>query len=167
MTSRQSALLISDACVLIDYCKAECHDIIELISSNILPIKVPLVVLREVDQLTNDEAEDLGISLLELSMDQMREATVRGGMSQPDRLCFIAARDNNGAVWSNDKRLRKMCRENNVQVFWGLEMLLVLVRGEYLRKIEARKAAVRIHEVDPHYITARLLNRFLRRLKDL
>lgn len=167
MTSRQSALLISDACVLIDYCKADCHDILALISCDILPIKVPLAVLREVNQLTNDEAEDLGIELLEVSMDQMREANIRGGLSQPDRLCFIAARDNNGAVWSNDKRLRQMCRESNIRVFWGLEMLLILVKAGHLRKLQARKAAVRIHEVDPHYITERLLNRYMRRLKEL
>jgi predicted DNA-binding protein (UPF0278 family) len=138
-----------------------------LITREFLQIKVPAAVLREVDQLTNAQAEELGIETLEVSMQQMREANVRGGPSQQDRLCFISARDNDGAVWSNDKGLRQMCKENGVRVFWGLEMLLVLIKGGHLSEARARKAAKRIHEVDAHYITNSVLDNFMRRLQQL
>lgn len=77
MKSFQSAILISDACVLIDYCKADCFDILALISREYLPIKVPAAVLREVDQLTSAQAAALGIEVLEVSIEQMKEANVR------------------------------------------------------------------------------------------
>ena len=165
MTSRESVLLISDACVLIDYCKAECHDIISLISRHYLPIKVPFPVLKEVNQLTYDEAAKLGIGLLEVTLEQMREANTRGGPSQQDRLCFIAARDINGAVWSNDRQLRKICKEHGIQVYWGLEMLLIMIKLGHLKEKRARDAAIRIHKIDPHYITETVLNHFMKNLE--
>ena len=167
MNQGPPVLLISDACVLIDFCKADCHDILGVASAKFLPIRVPRSILEEVDQLTEAQAKALGIEVLEVTMEQITEASVRGGPSRQDRLCFVVARDNNGAVWSNDQKLHRLCGANNVAVFWGLEMLLVLVRENHLTKARAAQAGQRIHQVDPHYITAGILEEFKRKLADL
>ena len=167
MTTPQSALLISDACVLIDYCKAGCHDILAIVSTRFLPIRVPRRILDEVDQLSEEDVERLGIGVLDVTYLQLQEAAVRGGPSQQDRLCFVVARDHGGAVWSNDKKLRALCREHGVRQFWGLEILLVLVIGKHLDKKRAREAAANIHAVDPHYVTRSVLGEFMEKLDRL
>lgn len=154
--------------MLIDYCKAGCHDILHLVSLHILPIQVPLIVLHEVDGLSTGEAAKIGIAVLDVTVSQLQEATqVRGGPSRQDRLCFIAARDNGGAVWSNDKRLRALCQNNGVTPFWGLEILLLLVSNKHLTKKRAHDAATGIHKVDPHYITTKVLEEFFVKLTQL
>ena len=165
MTSPRPALLISDACVLIDYCKADCHDVLALVSSRFLPIRVPRRVLDEVDQLSEDDIQRLGIGVLDVTLAQLQEAAVRGGLSQQDRLCFIAARDHGGAVWSNDKRLRDFCHRHDVRHFWGLEVLLRLAEGKHIDKRRAHTVAEAIHRVDPHYVTQKVVGQFLAKLR--
>jgi len=167
MTSPQPALLISDACVLIDYCKADCHDVLALASRRFLPIRVPRIVLDEVRQLSEDDARNLGIGVLEVTLLQLQEAAVRGGPSRQDKLCFVTARDHGGAVWSNDKRLRKICRECGVRHYWGLEVLLNLAAEKHLDKKKARDAAERIHKVDPHYVSKTVVTQFMAKLDRL
>jgi hypothetical protein len=167
LTQGRPVLLISDACVLIDFCKAACHDILAIVSEKYLPLRVPRRVLDEVDQLTEAQAGDLGIGIMEVTVAQLQEASVRGGPSRQDRLCFVVARENNGAVWSNDRRLHGLCREHHVTVFWGLELLLVLAREGHLTRARAEDAGDRIHKVDPHYITPAVLKEFQRKLSEL
>lgn len=168
MTSPQPVLLISDACVLIDFCKAGCEDILFLVSRHILPIHVPLVVLKEVEGLDKDKAAEIGITVAEVTVTQITEATaVRRGPSQQDRLCMIVARDCGGAVWSNDRRLRTLCKEHGVTPFWGLEIILLLVKGNHLDGKRASAAATLIHKIDPHYITTEVLEDFFRKLNVL
>lgn len=167
MSHNPATLLISDACVLIDFCNAGCANILAVVSANHLPIRVPRWVLDEVDQLTEVQAKGLGIEVLEVTTQQLEEASVREGPSRQDRLRFVVARDNQGAVWSNDRRLHSLCREHDVPVFWGLEILLVLVRGSHLTKDKAAKAGEDIRKVDPHYITEAILREFQRKLAEL
>jgi len=165
VTSQRPVLLISDACVLIDFCKAGCHDILSLVSRHILPIHVPFVVLKEVDHLDKDKAARIGITVVEVTVTQIQAATaVRGGPSQQDRLCLIVARDCGGAVWSNDKKLRALCKEHGVTSYWGLEIILLLVKGNHLDGKRAHEAATLIHKIDPHYITTEVLEDFFRKL---
>ena len=98
MTSRQPALLVSDASVLIDYCNAGCKDMLAIVSHHFLPIRVPREVLAEAEDLTIAEAHALGIEILEVEPAEVKEATVRGGPSQQDRLCFVVARNHGGAA---------------------------------------------------------------------
>ncbi|MFZ4395960.1 MAG: hypothetical protein ACOYOU_10090 [Kiritimatiellia bacterium] len=133
MTSPQPALLISDACVLIDYCKADCHDVLALASRRFLPIRVPRIVIEEVRQLSEDDARNLGIGVLEVTMQQLQEAAVRGGPSRQDKLCFVTARDHGGAVWSNDKRLRKICHDGGVRRTAALDLEQLVAAGVLAR----------------------------------
>lgn len=167
MTSPQPVLLVSDACVLIDFCNTGCHDILAIVSRHYLPIKVPRQVLAEVETLTAVQAREIGITVLETADVEIEEAAIRGGPSRQDRLCFVVARDHGGAVWSNDDKLRKLCKEHDVPVFWGLEMLLLLVERGHLDSARASEAAHSIRAEDPHYITEAILTEFLRKLHEL
>ena len=80
-----SATVISDANVLIDYISVERTLVLRLMSEHLFPIKLPRAILNEVDQLTEDQAEALGMEIVEETIDQLKEAAVRGGALRPRR----------------------------------------------------------------------------------
>jgi hypothetical protein len=73
MTDRPSAV-ISDANVLIDHIKVERTKVLRLVSEHLFPIKLPRSILNEVDQLTEDHAEALGMEIVEETVGHLREA---------------------------------------------------------------------------------------------
>lgn len=86
---RDKALLIMDANVLIDLCEAD-RTLIRLISQHVGPIHVPLPVLQEVDQIDEAQCADLGILLVEPSLQTAIDAAThrRAGLSFNDHLCL-------------------------------------------------------------------------------
>lgn len=116
MTDRPAAV-ISDANVLIDYISVDRTLVLRLVSEHLFPIKLPRCILNEVDQLTEDQAEALGLEVIEESIDQIKEASVRGGsLSREDKLCYAIARDNQWAIWTSDKPLHQKCTADNIPV---------------------------------------------------
>ena len=64
MTDRPAAV-ISDANVLIDYISVERTMVLRLVSEHLFPIKLPRSILAEVAQLDQDQAEALGMKIVE------------------------------------------------------------------------------------------------------
>ena len=63
-------VIICDANILIDYSKGD-KEIIGLITKNLYQIKMPLPVWEEVEDLSDKDALNLGIVILEPSMEQI------------------------------------------------------------------------------------------------
>lgn len=83
-----------DANVLIDYIQVEETKVLRLVTEHLFPIKLPREILHEVNGLTQDRAEALGMEIIEPTFDKMRETASRGGaLWQVDKLCFAIARD--------------------------------------------------------------------------
>lgn len=158
--------LISDANVLIDYAKSAPY-ILRLISRHVKKIYVPLPVLREVDQLSKSDINNLGIEILEPTLPQLIEASqVRNdntSVSGEDAICFIMARDNNLACLTNDKALRKYCYECRVSCLWGIEIMHYLVNAEKLTPVKALKIAQDVQAKNKH-ITLSIIKRFQKQL---
>lgn len=167
MTDARPAILISDACVLIDYANAECCEVFRLVSESLFPIHVPQDVFGEVAQLSDEDAMKFGITVFSATFEQLQEASVRGGASRSDKLCFAAARDSGGAVWSNDVQLRKLCSRHGVAVFWGLEILLELKKIGVLAAGQAQKYARKVQSQNPTHIKPDVLELFERKLEEL
>ncbi|MCF7816914.1 MAG: hypothetical protein K9M54_03430 [Kiritimatiellales bacterium] len=163
MTDRPAAV-ISDANVLIDYIKVERTLVLRLVSEHLFPIKLPRSVLDEVDQLSQDQAEALGMEIVDETLGQLREAAVRGGpLSLVDKLCFAIARDNGWAVWSSDKPLHAKCKTDGIPVYWGLQLMLELCQAGKLDPDYAMETAKAIEQVNER-ITEEIFVAFKKKL---
>lgn len=148
MTDRPAAV-ISDANVLIDYISVERTLVLRLVSEHLFPIKLPRSILNEVDQLTQGQAEALDMEIVEETIDQLKEAALRGGaLSHTDKLCFAIARDNQWAIWTSDKPLHKKCKTEGIPVYWGLQLMLELCRVGKLDTEYALETAQKIEQVN-------------------
>lgn len=155
-------MLLVDADVLIDYALADAN-ILALAARHIGTIHVVRSVLREVTQLEASDCDRLGIEIVEPSLDQLYLAgETRGRLSFNDRLNLIVAHDAGWTCVSNDRALRRACSDRHVPVWWGLELMLVLVRLGELDGEAALMVAEAIQACNPHHITAEILERFAR-----
>jgi len=161
MTSKRR-LLLMDANVLIDYVRTD-RSVLGLVYEHVGSVHVLSTVLDEVDGLDEDGCEALGIEVVEPELAQVREAAARRGrLSVADHLCLLVARERTYACVTNDRALRRACADEGVAVVWGLELMLVLVRGGVLDAAEAVRVARAVHELNPRHITAAVVEEFIR-----
>jgi len=138
-----------DANVLIDFVQTDIR-VLHLVNRHIGPLCVARDVLDEVSRLDEVACLQLGIRIVDGTLDQIAEAgTHRGGLSFQDWVCLILARDNQWVCVTNDKRLRRRCRELGVEVRWGLQLLLDLVTVGAMAGASAVRCAEAIAEVNP------------------
>lgn len=124
--------LVLDASVLIDYgnCATE---ILGLVVAHVAPVQVPDLVFAEVDCLTIEDAERLGLVVVETSAAHLGEAEARPRtLSFEDALCFFLARDRNLTCVTSDEALWKHCLWSGVAAIRGLRPLIELARLEVL-----------------------------------
>lgn len=120
-------LLVVDANVLIDFAMTDAS-VLGLVVQYVGPLHVPRDVLDEVESLDDDACTRLGLTVVEATLEQLTEAGAgRGGLSFPDWVCLILARDNRWVCVSNDGKLRRTCNQHGIQVRWGLQLLLDLI----------------------------------------
>lgn len=158
-------LLIIDACVLIDYAKTD-KGVLRLASSHLGRVYVPRVVLDEVDQLTEQDCQALGIELVDPDEQQLLQAqSPPPGLSFQDSVCLLLARDHGWTCVTNDVRLRTGCGDAGVAVQWGLDLMLHLVQRGQLDVAKSRRIAENMHRSNASCITKKVLARFTDRLK--
>jgi len=155
---------VLDADVAIDYLKSNKRIMAEF-AKQINSLYMPLPNLREIRQLAGKDTEKLGIVLFEPSLKQIKESSQRGGpLSSKDKLCFIVARDKKWGCVTNDKKLRKKCTEERIEIAWGFVLMLRLNHAGLLQKDEARDTAKKIESINSH-ITAEIVLKFIEKLK--
>lgn len=161
-------LLLVDADVLIDYAVTDVG-VLGLAARHIGSVYVVRSVLDEAKQIQQGDCDRLGIQVVEPSLDQLVEAgaSPHGRLSFNDRLSLIVAHHSGWTCVSNDRALRKACGERRVPIWWGLELMLALVRVRELDRGAALAVAKAIHESNPRHITAEILERFARELNRL
>lgn len=136
------AYLLTDACVLIDFCK-ENINLLGLASQHIGQIIIPKPVLRkEVYQLTVEDCDRLGLSIYTPTIEQLERAIIpRSGLSEQDKLCLVIAIDEGYSLFTNDTALLKAAKKENVDVHWGLEIVVRLAHKGILSHKEAFETA--------------------------
>lgn len=160
-------LLLLDANVLIDYASSELR-VLSLAAQWLGPVHVPRPLLREVEQLGEEQCDELGLRLLDPSLEQILEAgQAHGPLSFADRLCLALARDGSFVRVTNDRRLRKECAQKGVGVLWGLELMVELVKLQRLRQATAIRVARSIQASNPLHITEAIVARFERKVLSL
>jgi len=160
-------IVICDANILIDYAKVN-KKIIGLIARDLYEVWVPLPVWIEVKDLSDEDAETLGINIIEPSLAQTYEVAEMfgGGLSAEDNMCFIMARDEKAVCATNEKPLRKKCAAHDIEILWGLELMLQLCRMGKLRVDVAEKTAEQIVATNRR-ITEKILKEFVAKLKSI
>lgn len=157
--------LILDACVLIDFLEAD-PSVLAVARDHLAPIAVVRPVFDEVDDITEQQAHELGLQIVDVGLDLAIEAGSRQGpLSFEDCLCLLLAAREGWTCVTNDAALRKACLQESVDVRWGLELLLDLVKAGGLGHDEARSIATTIHAQNPHYVTSKILASFVAKLK--
>ncbi len=155
---------VTDANVLIDYCNADLS-ILSLSARSLGPIYVPLQVLSRVIQLDQSECENIGLTLIEPSTEQLLEAGQGSSrLAFDDRICLILCRDNHWICLTNDKALRRACIEAGIQIIWGLELMVQLIGRGCLDPKDALGVAERIHTTNPAFVDRSILESFTKKI---
>lgn len=164
MTSAGKLFLILDANVLIDLLQCD-KMILPLISEYVGQVAAATTILEEVQGFTSDDCIELGIMLVEPSLDQvMTAAESPTPLSFYDWICFLLAEEGGWICVTNDKALRRQCTSRNLAVIWELEMLCLLVEAGGLPKEQYREIFLSIKERNPFYITDSILESAFKRL---
>ena len=160
-------IVVCDANILIDYAKAN-KKIVGLITKHLYEIWVPLPVWEEVHDLSDEDATTLGVNIAEPSLAQTSEAAdmFGGGLSEEDNMCFIMARDEKTICATNEKPLRKKCIENDIEVLWGLQIMIQLCKIGKLKVDIAQKTGEKMVKMNPR-ITQKVLDDYISKLEDI
>ena len=154
-----AVIAICDANILIDYSKSDIS-IIKKIAEYYEEVCVPDIILQEVGIISDEQAKDLGITIVETPL-ELEEVP---SLSYQDRTCLYYVKQNKWECLTNDIALRKHCEAVGGTVVWGLQMLLKLVESDLITVSYAEKIARKIHQVNPE-ITDIILQNFLDKLQ--
>jgi predicted nucleic acid-binding protein len=153
--------MIMDACVLIDFIKAE-RAVLELVVKHIGPLHVTSPVLDEVNEI-DDENELVALGLIIIEP-EIEDAYTAGGRSGPlsfeDWLCLLTAKRHGLTCVTNDKNLRKLCKQEGVSLLWGLELVAELHKVGGITGKEAEAFAQTVRRSNPKHITEKIVSRF-------
>lgn len=166
MGTKKQPFLIVDANILIDYFKCD-KTIIKLICTYVGPIHLATPVLSEVNEISESDCLELGITLVEPDLDQMILAGTerRGPLSFHDHLCLILSKDHGWTCVTNDKPLRRECTAEGVPLIWGIELICNLVESDGLPAEHAKDIILCIHQNNPRYIGEAIVRRAFERLQ--
>ncbi len=158
------ALLILDACVLIDFWDAD-PSAISLVVRHLGEVRIAENVLTEAKRVDRSAAVAAGLTIIEPTLGMMTAAAQgRRGLSFQDHLCLLLAKEGAWTCVSNDGRLRAACAEDGVGVLWGLELLAQVVEAGGLPVEAGIELAERMASANA-YLTETVVARFVRRVK--
>ena len=161
-------LMIMDACVLIDFIKAE-RAVLELVVKYVGPLYVTSPVVEEIHEIDDEnELVNLGLIIIEPEIEDAYTAagTVAGPLSFEDWLCLLTAKRNGFTCVTNDKNLRKFCKQEGVSLLWGLELVAELHKAGGLPGQEAEAFAQAIRQSNPKHITEGIVSRFTELIRE-
>ena len=107
-------VLLADADVLIDYRESELA-ILALVARHVGRVTVLPSVLDEVEDVTVQDCDELGIEIVEVETERMLQAAAIGSqVSFNDRLCLLTCRGEGWTCVTNDGALRRLCERHGV-----------------------------------------------------
>jgi rRNA-processing protein FCF1 len=164
MARKKRYFLILDANILIDFCQCD-RTIVKLICNYIGQVYLTTPALNEVKQIDEGDCQELGIILVEAELEQVvLAAKKKGPLSFQDNLCLILAKENGWACVTNDKLLRKRCKDEGVVIIWGVELICMLVESGGLPADDATDIILKMQEINPKYITGNIVKKAFKRL---
>ena len=156
--------IIIDACVLIDFVKADIS-IFQSITQFIGQLHVISTVMEEVHDIRQEEQNIPGLIIIEPELEDASLAySVRMPISSEDYLCLLTAKRHGLICITNDSCLRRECEKQGIPIIWGLGLLLELHERKGIQTEKAKEIAEKIHENNPKYITKSILADFIKKI---
>ena len=139
----KNELLVSDANILIDFYLAD-SSLIKILCDE-FHLKIPKVIMDEIEQFTYAEALAFGIEIID------SQNTVDSGailepkkLSFQDKACANLSKQLKASCLTNDKILKNYLDKQGIKTYWGLEMLLLLTSKKSLSKEKTTEIANKI-----------------------
>ncbi|MFH7321414.1 hypothetical protein ACHHRT_12510 [Desulfurivibrio sp. D14AmB] len=153
--------MIMDACVLIDFIKTE-RAVLELVVKHVGHLHVTSPIVDEINEIDNEnELVELGLIITEPEIEDAYAAgSQTGPLSFEDWLCLLTAKRHGYTCVTNDKNLRKVCKQEGVPLLWGLELIAELHLAGGITAKEAMTVAQAIRRSNPKHITEKIVCRF-------
>jgi len=153
-----------DANILIDFCKCD-KAITKMICQNIGQIHLTTPVLDEINEIDVDDCLEMGIILVEPELEMaILAAEQKGPLSFEDNLCLLMAKQYGWTCVTNDKPLRRKCESEGVPLFWGIELICILVEAGGCLADQAKEMILEIQKLNPKYITDSIVKNAFKRL---
>jgi rRNA-processing protein FCF1 len=157
---KKFSALVCDANILIDYFDNN-EDVLKFATQFCYEIYVPIQVFKEVEQMTEKDANRLGIKLIEPTLAQLVEASMdNSALSNEDYLCFLIAKGNEWICATNEKALYNKCKREKVNVIRGLKIMLELNSKNILSKQDAIYTANKIKDSNPR-LPGKIIDKFI------
>jgi len=161
----EGKIIVLDACVIIDYVKCE-PNLLQSINHHIAVITIVSPLLQEILDIDRDPLRTLDCSIIDPTFDEIDGAiSLADGNSFQDYLCYLVAKRLDCPCITNDKGLRNYCSAHDVQVFWGLELLLILMFKGIISRNNAFHYAEQIQKINPT-ITQTILSAFTKVMQE-
>ncbi len=154
--------VIADANVLIDYAGSDIT-ILSLYSTEIETVVIPESILDEVEQLSLEECEHFGLTVIneDLEILTLASNSNHGPLSFQDKVCLYLTKSIEGATCiTNEKALKKICESEAVPVKRGLKLMIELVEQQKIEPDVVVGVAEQIHDNNPFFITTEILDDF-------
>lgn len=157
-------VLLADADVLIDYRETDLS-VLKEVGTHVARLAVLAETLEEVRGVDGRTCAALRIEVIEPETSMLVEATQQDTrVSFNDRLCFLVCREQGWTCVTNDGALRRLCRRHDVNVRYGLGLMVDLVARGAINQRRAVTIARRMQEANPLHINERVMTRFFEAL---
>lgn len=159
--------LLADANVVIDYANSDI-EILTLVGEWIGPLAVAASVFEEAWQVTREDCDRLGISVITTTEAHgTRAMEIESDCSVNDRLAFLICKDEGRVCVTNDRGLQELCKAHGVPTRFGLGLMIDLVRCGALDPDRALTVSRRIGATNPLFINEKVLGQFAAALAGL
>lgn len=141
-------IAICDANILIDLVSAEKGEvIIKALVRYFGKIVVPDIVIQEVHAITVEDAAGFGFTIEPVPFEYLTTdySDMPSGLSLPDKIILRYVREFKWDCITNDRLLRTWCQKEGVNVYWELQLVIVLVQEHIITKSEALALGDDIH----------------------
>lgn len=156
-------VLLVHADVLIGYLQSDLATL-GLVAKHVGRVVVLESVIDEVRELTAKQCRCVGITMATAETVRMFQAVaVQSDVSFNDGLCLVTCREERWTCVTNDRVLRRLCRQHGVATRCGLGLMVDLVAAGVLTRQRAIAIARKVQASSPFHIDERRLDRFVAR----
>ncbi len=158
--------ILIDANVLIDYAQSD-DSVLLLATQHLSILYVPDPVVEEVNDLSESDYDRLNLTIIEPTTVQMLHAASLDWTPRiADKICFVLCQENQWICATNDKKVRTQCSNAGIEVMWGAQIMLELIKVEQLSADEAIEIMNTIQLKNP-YIKQATVNRFSEKAREI
>jgi rRNA-processing protein FCF1 len=167
--------MILDSCVIIDFLDSD-YKILQLASKHLGPIYIPCQIINEIKRKNiNNRIELLNIikcqHYIEILNCNLTEKNLEdyfmlysNKISFQDYICMLFSEKLNYICVTNDKKLRNLCLYNNINIIWGLQILINLNKNLVIKKEYAIEVFKKIQKASPNHYNNDLFLKFKKQL---